>query len=86
MQIVWATAARGHWGLGHAFRGKLYFTKDVVDDSVVPRNKQPTRIPEPAAKPAPKPVPKGKHVQLLKLRRKVGNGFYSTAPGAPDGQ
>ena len=28
----------------------------------------------------------GKHVQLFKMRRKVGKGFYSTAPDAPDGQ
>ena len=24
------------WGLGHVFEGKLYFTKDIVDDSFVP--------------------------------------------------
>ena len=38
-------------------------------------------MPEPAAKPAPKaapkPAPKGKHVQLFKMKRKVGKGFYS---------
>jgi hypothetical protein len=34
-------------------------------------------IPKPAAQPAPK---------LFKMRRKVGKGFYSTAPDAPDGQ
>ena len=43
-------------------------------------------IPKPAAKPAPKPAPKGKHLQLFKMRLKVGKGFYSTAPDAPDGQ
>ena len=37
MQIVWAKAGRGIWGLGHVFEGKLYFTKDIVDDSFVPR-------------------------------------------------
>ena len=31
-----------------------------------------------AAKPAPKPAPKGKHVQLFKMKRKDGQGFYST--------
>ena len=36
--------------------------------------------------PAPKAAPKGKHVQLFKMRHKVGKGFYSTAPDAPDGQ
>ena len=38
-------------------------------------------VPEPAAKPAPKAAPKpaleGKHVQLFKMKRKVGKGFYS---------
>ena len=32
-----------------------------------------------------KPAPKGKHVQLFKMRCKVGKGCYSTAPDAPDG-
>ena len=70
------------WGLGHVFEGKLYFTKDIVDDSFVPRNRKPKPIPKPEAKPALK----GKHVQLFKMRRKVGKGFYSTAPDGPDGQ
>ena len=30
-----------------------------------------------APKAAPKPAPKGKHVQLFKMKRKVGKGFYS---------
>ena len=47
---------------------------------------QPKPITKPEAKPAPKPAPKGKHVHLFKMRRKVGKGFYSTAPDAPDGQ
>ena len=53
--------------LGSAFpkRGRLYFTKDIVDDSFVPRNRKPNPIPKPEAKPAPKPTPKGKHVQLF---------------------
>ena len=71
---------------GHVFEGKLYSTKDIVDHSFVPRNRKPKPIPKPEAKPAPKPAPKGKHVQLFKMRRKVGKGFYSTAPDAPDGQ
>ena len=71
---------------GHVFEGKLYSTKDIVDHSFVPRNRKPKPIPKPEAKPAPKPAPKGKRVQLFKMRRKVGKGFYSTAPDAPDGQ
>ena len=45
MQIVWAKAGCGIWGLGHVFEGKLYFTKDLVDDSFVPRNRKPKPIP-----------------------------------------
>ena len=86
MQIVWATPGPGIWGLGHVFEGKLYFTKDVVDDSFVPRTRKPKHIPTPEAKAAPKPASKGKHLQLFKMRRKVGKGFYSTAADAPDGQ
>ena len=45
VQIVWAKAGRGIWGLGHVFEGKLYCTKDIVDDSFVPRNRKPKTIP-----------------------------------------
>ena len=73
-------------GLGALAMCKLYFTKDIVDDSFVPRNRKPKPIPKPLAKPAPKPAPNCKHVQLFKMMRKVGKGFYSTAPNAPNGQ
>ena len=33
--------------------------------------------PKPVPQSAPKPAPKGKHVQLFKMRCKVGKGFYS---------
>ena len=56
---------------------KIYFTKDIVDDSFVPKNRKPKPISKPAAKPASKPAPKGKHVQLFQMKRKVGKGFYS---------
>ena len=39
--------------------------------------RQPKPIHKPAAKPAPKSVSKGKHVQLFKMKCKVGKGFYS---------
>ena len=81
---IWSTLHMhnlGSWFLKH---GKHLFTKDIVDDSFVPRNRKP--IPDPEAKAAPKPAPEGKHVQLLKMRRKVGKGFYFTAPDAPDGE
>ena len=82
MQIVWAKARRGIWCLGHVFSSKLYFTKIIVDDNFVPRNRKPKRIPKPEAKPAPKPAARGKHVQLFKMRRKIGQGF-STALSFP---
>ena len=81
---MWAKVGCGVWGLGHVFEGKLYFTKDIVDDSFVPRNRKPKPIPKHAAKLAPKPAPKGKHLQLFKMRCKVGKGLYSIAPDAPD--
>ena len=43
VQIVWAKVSRRIWGLGHVFEGKLYFTKDFVDDSFVPRNRKPPK-------------------------------------------
>ena len=76
MQIVWAKAGRGIWGLGHVYEGKLYFTKDIVAD-FVPRNRKPKAIPKLEANPAPSPTQEGKHVQLFKMRSKVGKGFYS---------
>ena len=86
VEIVLAKAARGVWGLGHVFEDKLYFTKDIVDDSFVPKNRKPKPVSPPAPTPAPKPAPKGKHVQLFDMRRRVGKGFYSTAPDAPDSE
>ena len=85
-QIVWAKAGRGIWSLGCVFEGKLYFTKDIMGNNFVPRNRNPKHIPKPTAQPAPKSAPKGKHVQLFKMRHKVGKGFYCTALDALDGQ
>ena len=52
VQIAWPKARFGICGLGHVFEGMLYFTKDIVDDSLVPRNRKPKTIPKPEAKPA----------------------------------
>ena len=60
--------------------------QDIVDDGFMARNRKPRPIPNPAAKRVPKPTPKGKHVQLIKMRGKVGKGFCSTAPDAPGSQ
>ena len=91
MEVVWAKAAPGIWGLGHVFEGQLYFARDIVDSSMLkdlyklPRPKAPPPSPP---KPAPKPAPKkgkgkkprakkGEHVQLFRARYKKGKGFYT---------
>jgi len=53
VEVVWAKAARGVWGLGHVFEDRLIFTKDTVDDSFVPKNRTPKPVPQPAAKHVP---------------------------------
>ena len=32
-------SARGVWGLGHVFDGKLYFTRDICEEKWVPKDK-----------------------------------------------
>ena len=80
VEIIWAKADRGIWGLTHVFGDKLYLTRDIVDGSQLPQN---FAIPQPkVAKPAPKPKAKaaqkaaGEHVQEFKMRYKRGKGFY----------
>ena len=68
--------------IGPSIRGDDFFHVKYMRNG----NRKPKPIPKPEAKPAPKAAPKGKHVQLFKMRRKVGKGFYSTAPDGPDGQ
>ena len=53
------------WGLGLVFEGKLPFTKDVVDDRLVPKNRKPKPISKPQAKLAPKDCPKGHACAML---------------------
>ena len=43
-------------------------------------------IPSTCCETCSKSAPKGKHVQLFKMRRKVGKGFYSTVPDAPNSE
>ena len=59
---------------------KLYFTKDIVDDSFVPRNRKPKTIPKPEAKPAPKAAPKGKACAIVQDDAQGGKGllFHSS--------
>ena len=66
--------------------GAGYFTKDMLMTVLSQGIGSPNTLQNLKRRPAPKPAPKGKHVQLFKMRRKVGKGFYSTAPDAPDGQ
>ena len=40
-------------GLGHVFSGKLYFAKDIVNDSFVPKDKKSKHVPQPTLKVAP---------------------------------
>ena len=70
VDIIWAKAARGVWGLAHVFNNKLFFTRDIMDDDAVPKHfnvpePKPKPKPKPAPKPtaAPKPGPKGQHRQ-----------------------
>ena len=61
VEIVWAKASQGIWGLGHMFEGLLYFTRDIVDSSVLresyklPRPGPPSSPPSSPPKPKPKP-------------------------------
>ena len=57
VDIIWAKAARGVWGLAHVFNNKLFFTMDIMDDDAVPKH---FNVPEPKPKPKPKPAPKPK--------------------------
>ena len=41
----------------HVFEAKLYFTKDIVNDSFVPKGKNPKPVSQSAPKPAPMPAP-----------------------------
>ena len=57
---------------GHVFEGKLYFTKDIVDDSFVPRNRKP--------QPIPKGCPKGQACAIVQDEAQGGKGllFHSS--------
>ena len=36
VEVVWAKAARGVWGQGHVFDGKLYLTRDICKHDQIP--------------------------------------------------
>ena len=84
VDIIWAKAARGVWGLAHVFNNKLFFTRDIMDDDAVPMH---FNVPEPKPKPkpkpapkataAPKPGPKGQHRQEFRMVYHGRKGFTS---------
>ena len=59
-EIVWATSARGVWGLANVFAdGKLCLTRGVPGADLLPLGLEPPVKPAPkAAKPRAKPAPK----------------------------
>ena len=65
VDIIWAKAARGVWGLAHVFNNKLFFTRDIMDDDAVPMHAAPT------------PGPKGQHRQEFRMVYHRKKGFTS---------
>ena len=59
VEVVWAKSARGVWGLGHVFDGKLYFTRDISEEKWIPKDlvspKKLVAAPKARAKAAPQP-------------------------------
>ena len=84
VDIIWAKAARGVWGLAHVFNNKLFFTRDIMDDDAVPMHfnvpdpkPKPKPKPAPKASVAPKPGPKGQHRQEFRMVYHRQKGFTS---------
>ena len=84
VDIIWAKAARGVWGLAHVFNNKLFFTRDIMDDDAVPKHfnvpdpkPKPKPKPAPKASVAPKPGPKGQHRQEFRMVYHRKKGFTS---------
>ena len=62
VEIVWAKSARGVWGLGHVFDGKLYFTRDICEEKLIPKDLVPPKklVAAPKARAKAAPQPRGK--------------------------
>ena len=62
VEVVWAQSARGVWGLGHVFDGKMYFTRDICEEKWIPKDLVPPKTlvfaPKARAKAAPQPIAK----------------------------
>ena len=52
VEVVWAKSAHGVWGLGHVFDGKLYFSRDICEETWIPKDLAPPKKPVPAPKQA----------------------------------
>ena len=91
----------GTWGLGHTFRDKLYFTRDIPEEKWIPKRLEAPTVAKPAPKPGPQrrkrpaakpaaaclsiPVADGEHVQLFKTMWDCKRKFY-TVPVQKNGQ
>ena len=62
VEVVWAKSARGVWGLGHVFDGKLYFTRDICEEKWIPKDLVPPKksVAAPKARGKAAPQPRGK--------------------------
>ena len=85
-EIVWAKSARGVWGMGHSFGGKLYFTRDIPEEKWIPKDllapvsaKPPAKRAKPAPKGAAQPIPvhSGEHVQEFKVKWTRSKKFHT---------
>ena len=77
-------SAHGVWGMGHSFGNKLYFTRDIFEGKLVPKNLLALAKPRTKkAKPPPKsaaqsiPVESGEHVQDFKVTWSKTKKFYT---------
>ena len=62
VEVVWAKSARGVWGLGNVFDGKLYFTRDICEEKWIPKDLVPPKksVDAPKARAKAAPQPRGK--------------------------
>ena len=80
IEVIWAKAARGVWGMAHVFDGKLYFTRDHMQGNFIPKNlklQEPKPAPKPRAKASSKATSSGDHVQLFRMVYDRKKGFQA---------
>ena len=79
-EVIWAKAAWGVWGMAHVFDGQLYFTRDHMQGSFIPKNlklPKPKPAPEPRAKACSEAFSSGEHVQLFCMVYDRKRGFQA---------